>query len=134
MESILAAPLSLRCDPLSCRLDRLQSEQADVFRQGDGDAAGGELQGLVGAQRVFVQPVEVAQGRVVAGAVNGANHNPALGDFHWLDEEALRSNQPLKLASCGVDLPLAEDVRLLAIKAIEAAREAAVPRRGRENG
>ena len=55
--------------------------------------------------------------------VNGANHDPALGDFHWLDEEALRSNQPLKLASCGVDLPLAEDVRLLALQAIEAARE-----------
>ena len=61
--------------------------------------------------------------------VSGANHNPALGDFHWLDEEALRSNQPLKLASCGVDLPLAEDVRLLALKAIEAALEAAVPQR-----
>src|SRR3990172_3901552 len=72
MESMLAAPLSLRCDPLSRRLDRLQGEQADVLRQGDGDAAGGELQGLVGAQRVFVQPVEVAQGRVVAAAVSGA--------------------------------------------------------------
>jgi 8-oxo-dGTP pyrophosphatase MutT (NUDIX family) len=66
--------------------------------------------------------------------VDRADHDPALGDFHWLDEEALRSNQPLKLAACGVDLPLAEDVRLLALKAIEASRGAAVPRRGRENG
>jgi len=66
--------------------------------------------------------------------VDGSGHDPARGDFHWLDEEALRSNQPLKLAACGVDLPLAEDVRLLALKAIEAAREAAVPRPGRENG
>ena len=59
--------------------------------------------------------------------MDGAGHDPALGDFHWLDENALRSNQPLTLAACGVDLPLAEDVRLLAIKAIEAARVAAVP-------
>jgi len=66
--------------------------------------------------------------------VDGVNHNPALSDFHWLDEEALRSNQPLQLAACGVTIPLTEDVRLLALKAIEAAREAAVPRRGRENG
>ena len=62
--------------------------------------------------------------------VGGANHDPALGDFHWLDEEALRSNEPLQLASCGVTIPLTKDVRLLAIKAIEAARNAAVPQTG----
>src|SRR3990170_2502382 len=51
---------------------RLQGQQADILGQGDGDAAGRELQRLVGAQRFFVQPVEIAQGRVVAAAVNGA--------------------------------------------------------------
>ena len=56
-------------------------------------------------------------------AVDGAGHDPALGDFHWLDEAALRSNQPLDLAACGVAVPLSEDVRLLAIKAIETARD-----------
>jgi len=69
--------------------------------------------------------------------VGGADHDPALGDFHWLDEEALRSNQPLQLApplADGVDLPLAEDVRLLAIKAIEAARVAAVPQGQKGDG
>ena len=54
--------------------------------------------------------------------VDGAGHDPTLGDFHWLDEDALRSNQPLELAACGVTIPLTEDVRLLALKAIEAAR------------
>ncbi len=49
--------------------------------------------------------------------------DPSLGDFHWLDEDALRSNQPLDLAACGVAVPIAEDVRLLAIKAIETARQ-----------
>ena len=66
--------------------------------------------------------------------VGGANHDPSLGDFHWLHEEALRSNQPLKVTSCGVDLPLAEDVCLLALKAIEAARVAAVPQGQKGNG
>ena len=63
----------------------------------------------------------------------GANHDPSLGDFHWVDEGALRSNQPLKLApplADGLDLPLAEDVRLLALKAIEAAREESGPQSG----
>ena len=60
---------------------------------------------------------------------DGSDHDPALGDFHWLDEDALRSNQPLELAACGVTIPLTEDVRLLALKAIEAARQAAVPQR-----
>ncbi len=49
--------------------------------------------------------------------------DPSLGDFHWVDEDALRSNQPLDLAACGVAVPIAEDVRLLAIKAIETARQ-----------
>ena len=62
--------------------------------------------------------------------VDGAGHDPTLGDFHWLDEEALRSNQPLQLAACGVTIPLSEDVRLLALKAIESARDAAVPQTG----
>lgn len=56
--------------------------------------------------------------------LNSADHDPALGDFHWIDEQALRANEPLALAACGVAVPLADDVRLLALKAIEAAREA----------
>ena len=69
--------------------------------------------------------------------VGGANHDPSLGDFHWLHEEALRSNQPLQLApplADGVTIPLSEDVRLLAIKAIEAARVAAVPQGQKGDG
>ena len=64
--------------------------------------------------------------------IDGSGHDPALGDFHWLDEDALRSNQPLELApplADGVTIPLTEDVRLLALKAIEAARAAVVPQR-----
>jgi 8-oxo-dGTP pyrophosphatase MutT (NUDIX family) len=66
--------------------------------------------------------------------VDGAGHDPSLGDFHWLDEDALSSNQPLQLAACGVTIPLTEDVRLLALKAIEAARAAAVPQGQKGDG
>jgi 8-oxo-dGTP pyrophosphatase MutT (NUDIX family) len=52
----------------------------------------------------------------------GAAPDPSLVDVHWVDEAALRANQPLDLASRGVAAPIAEDVRLLAIKAIETAR------------
>jgi 8-oxo-dGTP pyrophosphatase MutT (NUDIX family) len=54
---------------------------------------------------------------------DGAAPDASLGDFHWVDEAALRSNEPLDLAACGVAVPIAEDVRLLAIKAIETARK-----------
>jgi 8-oxo-dGTP pyrophosphatase MutT (NUDIX family) len=54
---------------------------------------------------------------------DGAAPDPSLGVFHWVDEAALRSNQPLDLAACGVTVPIADDVRLLAIKAIETARK-----------
>lgn len=52
-----------------------------------------------------------------------AAHDPSLANLHWVDEAALRSDQPLDLADSGVAVPIAEDVRLLALKAIEAARE-----------
>ncbi len=54
---------------------------------------------------------------------DGAAPDPSAGDFHWVDESALRSKQPLDLAACGVAVPIAEDVRLLAITAIEIARQ-----------
>jgi 8-oxo-dGTP pyrophosphatase MutT (NUDIX family) len=55
----------------------------------------------------------------------GAAPDPSLGDFHWVDEDALRSDQPLDLAAYpdAVGVPIAEDVRLLAIKAIQTARQ-----------
>lgn len=48
--------------------------------------------------------------------------DPVSDGFHWVDEATLRSNQPLDLAACGVSVPLSDDVRLLAIQAIESAR------------
>lgn len=62
----------------------------------------------------------------------GADDQPA-GDFHWVDEATLRANQPLDLpvrqaglAACPPRrVPIAEDVRLLAITAIETARRTA---------
>ncbi|HXG36139.1 MAG TPA: NUDIX domain-containing protein [Dehalococcoidia bacterium] len=42
----------------------------------------------------------------------------------WVEEETLRSNDPVELAACGVSAPIAEDVRLLALEAIDAARRA----------
>lgn len=60
----------------------------------------------------------------LASAV-GAAPNPSLGGFHWVDEDTLRSDQPLDLAASpgAVAVPIAEDVRLLAIKAIQTARQ-----------
>lgn len=55
---------------------------------------------------------------------DGSAPDARINDFHWVDEADLRSNQPLDLAGCGVAVPIAEDVRLLALKAIEAARAA----------
>lgn len=53
---------------------------------------------------------------------DGASAGSGAPDFRWVDEAALRSNQPLDLAACGISIPVAEDVRLLALQAIEAAR------------
>jgi ADP-ribose pyrophosphatase YjhB (NUDIX family) len=40
----------------------------------------------------------------------------------WVDEETLRANRPVELVGCGVSAPVSEDVRLLALTAIESAR------------
>ncbi len=39
--------------------------------------------------------------------------------FIWVSRDQLRANEHLALSSCGVDLPVADDVRVLAIMAIE---------------
>jgi 8-oxo-dGTP pyrophosphatase MutT (NUDIX family) len=39
-------------------------------------------------------------------------------DFLWVSAADLRSDQPLPVASCGVDMPVADDVRVIALKAI----------------
>ena len=41
----------------------------------------------------------------------------------WVSEEQLRRQDTIPLASCGVDVPVAEDVRLLALEAIELVRQ-----------
>jgi 8-oxo-dGTP pyrophosphatase MutT (NUDIX family) len=52
-----------------------------------------------------------------------ATHNQPPDELHWVDETALLANQPLQLAaSPPQQIPIAEDVRLLALKAIESAR------------
>jgi 8-oxo-dGTP diphosphatase len=49
---------------------------------------------------------------------------PTPGDvLVWVSEADLRRNDALPLASCGVDVPVAEDVRLLALEAIRAVRD-----------
>ncbi len=40
----------------------------------------------------------------------------------WVDEETLGAGRPVELAGCGVSAPVSEDVRLLALTAIESAR------------
>jgi 8-oxo-dGTP diphosphatase len=41
----------------------------------------------------------------------------------WVSEEQLRRRDAIPLARCGVDIPVAEDVRLLALEAIELVRQ-----------
>jgi 8-oxo-dGTP pyrophosphatase MutT (NUDIX family) len=41
----------------------------------------------------------------------------------WVSEQQLRRGEAVRLGSCGVDVPVAEDVRLLALEAIRAVRE-----------
>ncbi len=43
----------------------------------------------------------------------------------WVTEEQLQRNEALPLAACGVDIPVAEDVRALALEAIRIERELA---------
>jgi ADP-ribose pyrophosphatase YjhB (NUDIX family) len=43
----------------------------------------------------------------------------------WVTEDQLRRNEALPLASCGLDIAVAEDVRVLALEAIRLERELA---------
>jgi 8-oxo-dGTP pyrophosphatase MutT (NUDIX family) len=43
--------------------------------------------------------------------------------FQWVTEAELRRGDPLPVASCGVDMPVADDVREVALAAIEMVRE-----------
>ena len=55
--------------------------------------------------------------RPVAGSVRAA---PADDPFIWVTAEELRRDEPLPVASCGVDLPVPADVRALGLVAISA--------------
>jgi 8-oxo-dGTP pyrophosphatase MutT (NUDIX family) len=59
-------------------------------------------------------------------ATNGAVAAPPHPDdvLLWVDEGQLRRNEALPLASCGLDIAVAEDVRLLALEALRAERAA----------
>ena len=45
-------------------------------------------------------------------------------EFVWVTAAALRANDPVALASCGVDVVVPDDVRALALEAIRVVREA----------
>jgi 8-oxo-dGTP pyrophosphatase MutT (NUDIX family) len=45
-------------------------------------------------------------------------------DFVWVSVGQLQANEPLAVASCGLDMPVPDDVRALAIEAIRIVREA----------
>ena len=47
---------------------------------------------------------------------------PADTVLAWVDEETLRANRPVELAGCGVSASVSEDVRLLALTAIQSTR------------
>lgn len=64
----------------------------------------------------FCRPLEGTSGEPPAGST-----------FRWVDEATLCSQQPLDLPGCGVVASVAEDVRQLALIAIEAGRRADGP-------
>jgi 8-oxo-dGTP pyrophosphatase MutT (NUDIX family) len=39
--------------------------------------------------------------------------------FEWITAEQLRSGEPIRLASCGVEVPAPDDVRVIGLRAIE---------------
>jgi 8-oxo-dGTP pyrophosphatase MutT (NUDIX family) len=53
---------------------------------------------------------------------------PLAEEFLWVPEAALMRNDPVDLAACGVSMPLAEDVRVLALETIRTVREATTQR------
>jgi 8-oxo-dGTP pyrophosphatase MutT (NUDIX family) len=56
-------------------------------------------------------------------AVAGTERVPAAADpFVWVSEAQLRHNEPLPVASCGVELPVPEDVCVLGLRAIAVVR------------
>jgi 8-oxo-dGTP pyrophosphatase MutT (NUDIX family) len=59
--------------------------------------------------------------------VPGAPRQEPDGDhgFIWVTEEQLRRDEPLPVASCGVDINVEEDVRVLGLRAIELVRASA---------
>jgi 8-oxo-dGTP pyrophosphatase MutT (NUDIX family) len=48
------------------------------------------------------------------------------GAFVWVSADLLRSGEPLRLGSCGVEVPAPEDVRIIGLRAIELVRRAAI--------
>ncbi len=54
---------------------------------------------------------------------DGASLGPPPGAIvAWVDEDTLRPNRPVDLVGCGVAAPVSDDVRLLALTAIQSAR------------
>ena len=47
---------------------------------------------------------------------------PVADEFCWVSERQLQANELLPVAACGVDLPVPEDVRVLALEAIAIVR------------
>lgn len=55
--------------------------------------------------------------------VDGADHDTVEDPtLRWVRESELRDNGPLDVAGCGVSAPVPQDVRVLALAAIEAGR------------
>jgi hypothetical protein len=48
-------------------------------------------------------------------------------EFRWVTARQLRADEPLAVASCGVDLPVPEDVRARALEAIRIVAQADRP-------
>lgn len=46
-------------------------------------------------------------------------------EFIWVTEAQLRSGDPLPVASCGVDMPISEDVRVIGLRALAVVRNSA---------
>jgi 8-oxo-dGTP pyrophosphatase MutT (NUDIX family) len=59
--------------------------------------------------------------RPLSGAVHGEVDDPTM---RWVMEAELRENLPMDVAGCGVSAQVPEDVRVLALAAIEHARRA----------
>lgn len=119
-------------DPVQAALREVREETgiiAELIATGDGRLAFDYPEQLTAPYTILIEDIPGPGERhehidhiYFVRPTHGAGHvrvdDPTL---RWVTADELQANAPLDVAGCGVTAPIAEDVRLLALVAIEAA-------------